>query len=53
VDYITMIYNGPGPAEQIEPRRLVQTVVPPEALELAIEHTRAVIAADIFQLSKV
>jgi acyl-CoA dehydrogenase len=53
VDYITMIYNGPGPSRQIEPQRLVRTVVPPEALELAIEYTRAFVAADILQLEKV
>jgi acyl-CoA dehydrogenase len=53
VDYITMIYAGPGPSAQIEPQRLVESVVPSEALELAIEHTRAFIATDMLNLSKV
>jgi alkylation response protein AidB-like acyl-CoA dehydrogenase len=53
IDYITMIYNGPGPDAQIEPRRLVQSVVPAEALDLAIAHTRAFLAADILHLAKV
>ncbi|HEX9616490.1 MAG TPA: acyl-CoA dehydrogenase family protein [Anaerolineales bacterium] len=53
VDTITMIYAGPGPTAQIEPQRLVQSVVPPEALQLAIEHTRAFVAADMLHLSKV
>lgn len=50
VDYVTMIYAGPGPAAQIEPQRLVHSVVPPEALDLAIEHTRAFVAADLLHL---
>jgi acyl-CoA dehydrogenase len=50
VDYITMIYAGPGPTAQIEPQRLVHSVIPAEALELAIEHTRAFVAADTLHL---
>lgn len=43
VDRATMIYNGPGPSTQIEPQRLVQSMVPMEVLDQALEHARAVI----------
>ena len=45
VDRVTMIYAGPGPAQQIEPYRFVHSIAPPEVLEFALEQARAVIAA--------
>ncbi len=44
-DRVTMIYTGPGASDQIEPRRLVRSVVPLEALTLALDNARAVVAA--------
>jgi alkylation response protein AidB-like acyl-CoA dehydrogenase len=51
VDRATMIFNGPGPSAQIEPQRLVRSVVPAEALELALEHARAVVANEMLKVS--
>ena len=47
VDRVTMIFAGPGPSPQIEPRRFVRSLAPPEALDLALEQARAVILADM------
>jgi len=52
VDRATMIFVGPGPAEQIEPERLVRSLVPAEALHLALEQARALIAADMLEIAK-
>ena len=53
IDRVTMIYTGPGPSSQIEPRRLVNRVVPPEALTLALENACAVIAVHELDLSNI
>jgi alkylation response protein AidB-like acyl-CoA dehydrogenase len=50
VDRTTMIFAGPGPAPQIEPQRLVRSLVPTDALELSLENARLAIAADILHL---
>lgn len=47
IDRVTMIYAGPGPVPQIEPRRMARSVVSADALELALEHARAVVARDV------
>lgn len=47
VDRATMLFAGPGPSDQIEPNRLVHSLVPPQALKLALEQARAAIAADM------
>ena len=52
VDRVTMIYAGPGPSPQIEPQRLVKNLIPSEVLELALEHARAVIGAEMLNLSE-
>jgi len=52
VDCVTMIYAGPGPSPQIEPQRLVKNLIPSEVLELALEHARAVIGAEMLNLSE-
>jgi acyl-CoA dehydrogenase len=51
VDRTTMIFNGPGPSAQIEPQRLVRSVAPAEALELALEHARAIVANEMIKAS--
>ena len=45
-----MIYAGPGPSIQIEPQRLVRSVVPLDALELTIENARAAISTQVLGL---
>jgi hypothetical protein len=50
VDRVTMIYAGPGPGPQIEPRRLVRSLVPPGTLEVALEQARAILVAEILNL---
>jgi acyl-CoA dehydrogenase len=45
VDRVTMIYTGPSP--QMDVRRIVRSVVPPETLELALEYARGAIAAEM------
>jgi alkylation response protein AidB-like acyl-CoA dehydrogenase len=52
VDYSTLVYNGPGPSSQIEPNRLVYSVVPMDALELALEQARIVIADEMLHLQE-
>jgi len=47
IDRTTMIFAGPGPTLQIEPQRMVRSLVPAEALQLAMEQARAVVAAEI------
>jgi alkylation response protein AidB-like acyl-CoA dehydrogenase len=53
VDTLTIVFAGPGPCQQIEASRLVHATIPAEALELAIERTRALIAADMIGLPRV
>ena len=50
VDRVTMIYAGPGPVTQIEPQRLVRSVVPMDALELTLENARAAISSQVLGL---
>ena len=50
VDRATMMYAGPGPSTQIEPQRLVRSVVPLDALELSVENARAAISAEVLDL---
>lgn len=45
VDRTTMIFCGPGTSAQIEPQRMVRSVVPYDALQFAMQQARAVIAA--------
>ena len=52
VDSATMIYTGPGPSSQIDPQRFVQSAVPMDALEIALEQARAVVANQILNLSQ-
>jgi acyl-CoA dehydrogenase len=44
VDRTTMLFNGPGPSEQIAPYTLVKSLVPFETLDFALESARAAIA---------
>ncbi len=53
IDRATMVFAGPGPSEQIEPERLVRSLVPAEALHLALEQARAVIAAEMLEKATV
>ena len=53
VDSTTMVFLGPGPSAQIEPRRLVQSVVPMDALEQGLEQARAMIANQMLDLSQI
>ncbi|HEY5669850.1 MAG TPA: acyl-CoA dehydrogenase family protein [Anaerolineales bacterium] len=50
VDRVTMIYAGPGPSTQIEPQRLIRSVVPMDALELTLENARAAISTQVLGL---
>jgi alkylation response protein AidB-like acyl-CoA dehydrogenase len=50
-DYATLVYTGPGPSSQIELQRLVHSVIPMDALELALEQARVAIANDMLHLS--
>ncbi len=49
VDRVTMIYAGPGPSPEVEPQRLARSAVPAEALELALDHARAAVAAEVLR----
>lgn len=51
VDRMTMIFAGPGPAPEIDPHRFARSLIPPAALELALEQARAAIAAEVLDLS--
>lgn len=44
VDRATMMFNGPGISPEIEPTRFVRSLVPYDALELALSHARSAIA---------
>jgi len=52
VDRATMMYAGPGPSTQIEPQRLVRSMVPLDALELSVENARAAITAEVLGLKE-
>ena len=47
IDRVTMVFCGPGPAPAITPQRMVRSLVPPEALELALEYARSAVAAEV------
>jgi acyl-CoA dehydrogenase len=53
VDSTTMVFLGPGPSAQIEPRRLVYSVIPMDALEQGLEQARLMIANQMLNLSQV
>ena len=53
VDRATMLFAGPGTSEQIEPNRMVRSLVPAEALQLALDQARAVIAAQMLRVESV
>ena len=53
VDSTTMVFLGPGPSAQIEPQRLVHSVVPMDALEQGLEQARLVIANQMLNLSQI
>jgi alkylation response protein AidB-like acyl-CoA dehydrogenase len=50
IDRATMMYAGPGPSAQVEPQRLVRSMIPMDALELSVDNARAAIAADVLRL---
>jgi len=50
VDRVTMIYAGPGPSPQIEPQRMVRSLVPPQALEIALDFARSAIASELIDV---
>ena len=50
VERVTLIFAGPGSAEQIEPGRLVYSTISPAGLELALEKTLAEIASELLDL---
>lgn len=52
IDRVAMIFAGPGPSPQIEAQRMVKNAVPAEALEFALEHARAILAADMLESPK-
>jgi acyl-CoA dehydrogenase len=52
IDKTTMLFNGPGPAPQIDPHLLVKSQVPLDALELALEGARTAIAAELLDKSE-
>jgi acyl-CoA dehydrogenase len=47
VDRVTMVFGGPGPIPQIEPRRMVHAFAPPQVLEFALDQARAFVAAEV------
>jgi acyl-CoA dehydrogenase len=50
VDRVTMIFTGPGPSPQIEAKRLVGNLAPPEVLEFGIEQARAMLASGLLSV---
>ncbi|MBM3124352.1 MAG: acyl-CoA dehydrogenase [Chloroflexi bacterium] len=44
----TMIFGGPGPSQEVDLHRYVQSAVPMESLEFGLDCARHVIAADLF-----
>jgi acyl-CoA dehydrogenase len=53
VDSTTMVFLGPGPSTQIEPRRLVYSIIPMDALDQGLEQARAVITKQMLDLPQV
>ncbi len=49
IDRATLIYGGPGPSTDVLPHRLARSAVPAEALELALEYARAILATEALQ----
>lgn len=49
IDRVTLIYGGPGPSTEVQPHRLARSAVPADALELALEYARAILAAEALQ----
>lgn len=49
IDRVTLIYGGPGPSSDVLPHRLARSAVPAEALDLALDYARAVLAAEALQ----
>jgi acyl-CoA dehydrogenase len=49
-DRLTMIYTGPGPSPQIELQRFISSKLPSETLDLALDHARTILAAEILDL---
>ncbi len=45
----TMVYGGPGPSEQVDLYRYVQSAVPMEAIEFGLDCARSVIAAELLR----
>lgn len=52
VDRATMLFNGPGPSEQIVPYTLVKSLVPYETLEFALDSARAAIASRLLSAAE-
>ena len=50
IDRTTMVFAGPGPSAQLEPLRMVKSLVPPEALQAALQQARAAIAVEELNL---
>lgn len=50
VDRLTMIYTGPGPSPQVELQRFISSTLPSETLDLALDHARTILAAEILDL---
>jgi hypothetical protein len=47
IDRVTLIFLGPGPTPLADPGRMVKSLIPPEALQLALEYARAAVAAEV------
>lgn len=52
VDRATMIFAGPGPMPEIEPHLIVKSLVPFDALEMAMETARTAIAHELLRLAE-
>lgn len=50
VGRMTMIFAGPGPSPEIDPQQLVYSLIPPEALDLAMEQARMLVSAELLGL---
>lgn len=50
VERATLIYAGPGPDPQADPRQIAWGLVPPQALEFALEQARAVLTKAVLNL---
>jgi alkylation response protein AidB-like acyl-CoA dehydrogenase len=52
VDLATMIFGGPGPSPQIDIRRFVRGMLPTDALGIAMDSARIIIAENVLAESK-